>query len=154
MGLHSRLKIRLRCLPGRTGGGNLTGMRGGGRQMRAERGSLRVLAAGLCWWLCAGVAPVSVEAEIVQRDLGKNDKGQTVSGYVFQPGRSNRRRPRSSNSVFGGRRDYYRRGRGIDYGYGYPVYASSFYYYVPRTYSYPIHHHYRGGGSLSVYVSF
>lgn len=112
-----------------------------------------LLLAGLLYVGCV-VLPLSGKAEIVTRELGKNSKGQTVSGYVFQPGRSYQRRPRRSNSVFGGRRDYGRRGRGIDYGYRYPLYAPAFYYYVPHSYSYPIHRYHHGGGSLSVHVSF
>ncbi|MCF6310987.1 MAG: hypothetical protein L3J39_00905 [Verrucomicrobiales bacterium] len=98
----------------------------------------------------------SLNAEIVTRELGKNSKGQTVSGYVFQPGRSYNRRPRRSDSVFGGRRDYARSGRGIDYGYRYPNYAPYFYYHVPYSYaySYPLHGYHHGGGVLSVHVSF
>ena len=109
---------------------------------------------GLCVYACLEVVPQSTEAEIVRRDLGKNSKGETVTGYVFQPGRSYRHRPRTSNSVFGGRPDRYRSGRGIDYGYRYPFYAPSFYYYVPYGFSHPIHHHHHGGGSLSVHVRF
>ena len=124
----------------------------------AEFGAGGALAGCCCRaFVCGcflGVAPLSIEAEIVQRDLGKNSKGETVSGYVFQPGRSYKRRARTSNSVFGGRTDRYRRGRGIDYGYQYPLYAPSFYYYVPRAYSYPIHHYHRSGGRLSVHLSF
>lgn len=109
--------------------------------------------AGLLYVGCV-IFPLPSKAEIVTRELGKNSKGQTVSGYVFQPGRSYQRRSRRSNSVFGGRRDYGRGGRGIDYGYRYPLYTPSFYYYVPHSYSYPIHHYHHGGGSLSVHVSF
>lgn len=111
---------------------------------------------GLVWCvLCSSIGlPLSAEAEIVRRDLGKNDQGQTVSGYVFQPGRSSRRQLRNSDSVFGGRRVSARRARGIDYGYGAPFYGPSFYYYVPRHYSYPMHRYHHGGGSLSVYVRF
>jgi len=125
-----------------------------GGRINAKWGTGRGLLAGLGLWTCVGALPLSTEAEIVQRDLGKNGKGETVTGYVFQPGRSYRRRPRTSNSVFGGRPDRYHRGRGIDYGYQYPFYAPSFYYHVPYGYSYPIHHFHRGGGRLSVHVSF
>ena len=123
-------------------------------QISAGRSICRMLIVGLCVWACIEVVPMSTEAEIVQRELGKNDKGETVTGYVFQPGRSYRRRSRSSSSVFGGRPDRYRRGHGIDYGYRYPFHSPSFYYYVPFGYSYPIHHYHHGGGSLSVHVSF
>lgn len=124
---------------------------------RSRGGSslLRVLLVGFCMGPFFAVFPLSVEAEIVQRDLGKNSKGETVSGYVFQPGRSYRRRARTSDSVFGGRAERYRRGHGIDNGYQYPFYASSFYYYVPYSYSYPIHrYHGGGGGRLSVHLRF
>jgi len=114
----------------------------------------RMLLAGFCLWVGLGAMPQSTDAEIVQRDLGKNSKGETVSGYVFQPGRSYRRRPRSSNSVFGGRPVRSNRARGIDYGYQYPFYAPSFYYFVPHAFSYPIHRFHHGGSRLSVCVSF
>ena len=128
-------------------------MKGRG-QTSAGRSIGRMLLGGLCLWACIEVVPLSTQAEIVQRELGKNSKGETVSGYVFQPGRSYRRRPPNSNSVFGGRPDRYRRGHGIDYGYRYPYYTPSFYYYVPYGYSYPIHHYHHGGGTLSVHLSF
>lgn len=113
----------------------------------------RMLLTGFCCLAGLAAWPQSTEAEIVKRDLGKNSKGEAVSGYVFQPGRSYRRRARTSNSVFGGRAERYRSGRGIDYGYQYPLFVPSFYYYVPHAYSYPIRY-YRGGGSLSMCVSF
>jgi hypothetical protein len=117
----------------------------------------RTLLLGACWWLAFGAAPPSANAEIVTRPLGKDAKGQAVSGYVFQPGRSYRHRSRSSDSVFGGRRDDYRSRRGIDYGYGgygYPYFAPAFYYYVPSSYCYPIRPVVYGGSCLSVQLRF
>lgn len=117
----------------------------------------RLLLAGCCLWLPVGSTPPSANAEIVSRPLGKDAKGQVVSGYVFQPGRSYRHRSRSSDSVFGGRRDGYRGRRGIDYGYrsyGYPYYAPAFYYYVPSSYCYPIRPVVYGGSRLSVQLRF
>lgn len=128
-----------------------------GRQAKAGWNIGRMLLLGTCWWLLFGAAPPSVNAEIVKRPLGKDAKGQAVSGYVFQPGRSYRHRSRSSDSVFGGRRDWRSHRRGIDYGYGgygYPHYAPAFYYYVPSSYCYPIRPVVYGGSSLSVHLRF
>lgn len=129
-------------------------MAGWSGSKRLGRGIDRMLIIGLCLWSCVWAVPLSSVAEIVKRDLGKNSKGETVSGYVFQPGRSYRRSARSSSSVFGGRPVRSNSARGIDYGYQYPYYAPSFYYYVPRAFSYPIHRFHRGGSRLSVCVSF
>lgn len=117
----------------------------------------RMLLLGTCWWLSFGAAPPSADAEIVARNLGKDAKGQAVSGYVFQPRHSYRHRSRSSDSVFGGRREGRGSRRGIDYGYGaygYPYYAPAFYYYVPSNYCNPIRPVVYGGSSLSVHLRF
>jgi len=135
-------------------GGNLVSMRGREGQIRGGWNIWKMLLVGLFLWGCFEVGPLPAVAEIVKRNLGKNSNGETVTGYVFQPGRSYRRRPRSSSSVFGGRPARSHSARGIDYGYRYPFYAPSFYYYVPRTFSHPIHHYHHGGGRLSVHVSF
>ncbi len=114
-----------------------------------------MLSLGICGWLVSGMAAPSAEAEIVRRNLGKDAKGRTVSGYVFQPGRSFRKRPRSSASVFGGRRASRRRGIDSGYrGYGYPYYATAFYYYIPAYYCYPIRPAVYGGSRLSVHLRF
>lgn len=126
-------------------------------QERTRRDINRVLLLGACWWLAFGMAPQSADAEIVRRNLGKDAGGQTVSGYVFQPGRSYRHRSRRSDSVFGGRRDGRGDGRGIDYGYwgfGHPCYAPAFYYYVPSNYCHPIRPVVYGGSRLSVHLRF
>jgi len=116
-----------------------------------------ILLAGICLCVWFGTTTPTANAEIVRRNLGKDAKGRTVSGYVFQPGRSYRHRTRSSGSVFDGRRDRRHDRRGIDYGYrgyGYPYYGSAFYYYIPSNYCYPMRPIVYGGCSLSVQLRF
>ena len=98
---------------------------------------------------------VSSQVEIVERELGKDSEGNTVTGDVFQAGRGFGRSS-SRRSSLPVRRSRWA-GRGIDNGYRYP-YA---YYYVPFAsfhYGSPISFcrvpaHYFSGSSFSVRIS-